>query len=268
MGMASITKRKNLKKAFIIDEYFLKLLNIKLLQHVKEVEYKIECADGSSYSYSDVEHLLQFPNSRGRHIEELVTSSPLVINVEEKHTLPQIDDEAPTETISIVVPNMQSIQVTITFQAYPTIFWNASMTYAITYRVQGDNDRDVFYLGELIEEIVLNTRPWYSPLAYISFPALYLIVFLPYLALYWILVIVDIIDRTESSASAGMLLNFLFVIMLIYFAAEFVRNKIFPIGVFSIGDGIKRQGQLEVVRNLLFAGTILPILIGLFLKII
>ncbi len=115
-------------------------------------------------------------------------------------------------------------------------------------------------LNNLCVDFVESERPWYSWFARVDW---YLIVFGGWLvAQLWGLAIFLVrhgnqqLQFSSTGLTAGVLVSGIgvaFLPVLVGVALNLLRNRIFPTGVFALGDGVGRHASDEVIRTVVVA---------------
>lgn len=162
-----VTKHKDIKIGYLINERKLIELESILKQVSADIEYSVSCVDGTSFNFTDLNELINYPNRKEKQYKE--------ISISNRYNSPI------------------RIFLTLSNNQYTTI----------TYRVNGD-EREVDYYAGKIEEFIMSLKQWYS---FIATPSIFthvlismVISFLAILLLYS----VGIISLKSAGAIAGI----------------------------------------------------------------
>ncbi|HEX8564710.1 MAG TPA: hypothetical protein VF648_03510 [Pyrinomonadaceae bacterium] len=207
-----------------------------------EIEFEVECKDNLKRRFPTLDKLLEFENSPKKDI--------LVLSIwgrsKERDTRVWLKFDRDTSSNVLI-------------------------------SIDG-NEEDTVAVNNLVEERLSALKPWYSFLATRDFTLILLIsVFALFLgmSLAIALGVVGGADRPSSpetirSSIAAQLIAIAFIISPLIFG--YVLNKmravVFPMGVFAIGQGVKRHSDKELVRTLIvigfFISTASSVIVSLF----
>lgn len=234
----NISATEFLKEAFVIQEEDLSKLDEVFGKVSGDNTYEIKTSDGITREYNSIKDITNFENS---------ASNPIVkFNISSHSIDPKIWASVSFENDSI---------------------------HPIHYSLQGSGEE----LSDLLEEIKYRfegMRPWYSKLAKADFVsyALILLVIIQIVA-----VIIGAFDLIPENGGSSQNENdsesrALFLVYLILGSTVFlgwvlnqIRKKLFPIGVFAIGQGRKRHELLEKIRwSVIIGGGLSLIITSIF----
>jgi hypothetical protein len=132
---------------------------------------------------------------------------------------------------------------------------------SISFDATGDKD-DVVAIMSQMDDLVRGCFPWYSYLAIQAFMYSILIGFWPlFIGIVALLRNHDILC-SWNSYSIILLVGVLFV------GAPLLFRFIFPISIFTLGDGEKQEHKYESRRRLIFQGILLALFVGIVGSII
>lgn len=147
----------------------------------------------------------------------------------------------------------------------------------VSYRLTGE-DKEVIALADKLDDHLIGLRQWYTPLTRFSFVlafgAIYVLVFVLgtlFLAANVLLpgVLYEELEPSGSDSRPGVTSAFValfgLAIGLCWFL-DWIRGKLFPVGIFAIGQGERYLKSLNLWRVVTLTGIILPILTGLLVN--
>ena len=214
-----------------MDEESLRQIAGILFGISDQIEYTIECSDGSSSEYSLLDDVLAFPNPKTRRITGL----------------------------SLNTAWQQEPHIQMRFKGQPAV--------PVEYTVRGE-EKDVFYLSGRLDEAAARLRRWYSPAASFNFMWAALVAFL--LGTIATLVVAAT-GGTSTRLLGGeairsdlmtlaIFLTALLVVLALGALLNLIRNRLFPVAAFAIGGGAGRYGTTVFWRRALGIGFVLALL--------
>ena len=225
-------KTRSAKVAFVFGEDALQRLLATLAPFSEEIELKVTCSDGSTLEPGSASELLDLPNPPYRKITSLAVSNHILRSKVHADLTLNVDE------------------------------WFISSS-SVTYTLRGE-DADVLQLDRDVNDWLTLMRQWYSPIAFPGMPSVMLS--LGAWAAGWL-----IAWSARNISAKHQVFWFSVGLLLQAFAWTnwWIRKKLFPIGVFEIGDGIRRHQALRDFRkNLSLVSIVVGILIGVAATII
>lgn len=254
--MPETTKPQELEFAFVLGPDDLgriaNLLQKEVLDRMPELEswqsantltYKVGFSDSSTRTTESVDEVLALPNPPTRKITSISISTPYWyrkiradIRLQNKEYLP------------------------------------------ISYDLRGE-DNEVITLSQKLDDHLLALRQWYTPLAKNTLIGSILISLIPsalfllvvrYFSssfIYYVAGEDNYIDRAEiltvlPEILTVLLFSVVLSTVLSFLLVEPIRRRLFPVGVFTIGQGVARQKNLNYFRGAALTAVILPIIIS------
>lgn len=261
--MGTRTKDGEVKRAFLLSADDLhnlaKLLEEEVLERIGErsaaiygdedrkISYNVEFSDGSSLDTSSLDEVLQLPNSPLSKITKIRLSTPY---------------------------SAAKIRASVRFA-------NEGYGGPMSYTVSGE-EREVFSLAKKLDEFLIGLKRWYWPIARYSLYAVFLVLCFALIGIVLAaLAIAVVVDRfffpglLDDSGGDGSSLEFGVLVwgllMLICGAVlllDFARNRWFPNATYAIGQGEKRDEQMERFRKGIITVVLAPFVIGLFIRLL
>jgi hypothetical protein len=255
--MASRTRKsKAYKMAFLLDETALRRLvdtireivardeeraeqpELENFRPSNEISYIVTFSDGSSLECDAFEELVSLPNSRNRMIN----------------------------SISLASPERGQTHIELSFRTNDpdeTVYYDVTGT-----------EKDVFFFSHQIEERLTALRQWYSWIATAGPISLVILIVVSFT---WLFIALETFQKPLGlqdgwDTPTEMLL--FPVVMIFALAIMFgpvwlviiLRNRLFPVGVFALGEGVARYKRLQSIHKVaagIIFGTIgLGLLIG------
>lgn len=213
--------------AYVMDEESLRQVAGILFGISDQIEYTIECSDGSSIDYSLLDDVLAFQNPKNRRVTGL----------------------------SLNTSWQQEPHIQMRFKGRSAV--------PIEYTVRGE-EKDVFYLSGRLDEAIAALRRWYSPVAYFDFMWAALVGFL--LGTIATLVVAAWTRRSGGESirsdllTLALFLTAILAVLALGALLNFVRNRLFPVAAFAIGGGAARYGLVVFWRRALGIGFVLALL--------
>lgn len=224
----------DINHAFTVGVEEVSNLNSQLTSRVGRVELEAECADDVTRSFADLESLSKYENNPAKKIIRLRIESIA-------------DDREKTASIRFSDSEFGSIAVSIS-----------------------GPELEVERLRADLLAIVSGVRPWYAPLArfYSGFAIFYLFFAVVLGAFATVMVInkfVDWLNPAEDLSATNY--DAVVLVLLVGFGAAWVgnevRQRLFPIGMFTIGQGKNRHTLLEKLRWV-WVSALVALLVSLF----
>ncbi|MBN1965879.1 MAG: hypothetical protein JW910_14610 [Anaerolineae bacterium] len=249
MTLAKTTKSNYLRIAFVLDERSLRQISAILADVSARINYGVKCLDNSEFETESIEDILNLPNT----IERQILSISL-------------------RTDWTTDPNIQ-----ITLRQDRSSF--ASLG-AVEYRISG-NEKDVYFHSDRVESNLLNLRQWYTPFAVRD----YVMILLSFLGAISLGLVVSSVLITiglslasgipmQSSSSSSISSSFGWAMgitisaltIALGTALNSIRRRVFPVGEFLIGDGVRRHKRVQFARSLIL--SIFGVLFSIALSIL
>jgi hypothetical protein len=243
------SKSRSLNLAFVLDAQALDritdLLTKKVLERIeldecrfkKEIEYEAELSDGTTKSKLSIEDLLDLPNSPTRQIKQIHIHTPYV---------------------------SAELQAAVLFK-------NEAIT-PVYYTLRGDEET-VESLSSNLEDEIAGVRQWYTPLTSdrASMMAMMYGLVLSFLTLAFVLSLASFGTILKPYIAnipvvAGSIL--LLVPPAILFGLALFGAKLFPTGIFAIGQGEQRHKRLKKIRTTILISVPLTLLIEIVAALI
>ena len=245
-------KTRSLNIAFVLDSRALHrvtdLLTTRVLERIelderrtkKELEYNVELSDGTSKAMSSIEDLLNLSNSPTRQIKTLRISTPFKVN-----------------------------------EARATVWFKNQILTPVFYSLRGEEEA-VESLSSNLEDEISGMRQWYTPLTLDRLLTMTLGILNVLAFLFLASVVLLILWENPLEALKGLVDNvpttvatILLVLppVILCLLAVF-GTKLFPVGIFAIGQGEQRHKRLQTIRKLILTGVLLPIPVGIVINLI
>jgi hypothetical protein len=225
------SKTRTLDIAFVVDADLLKRLEVILKETSEALEYTITFSDGTSVHYGDMKGIIGLPNSDQRSIVSLIAGTA---GEKSKSGFVSLKKDSPS----------------------------------LEYTIYG-SQRDVVYFASQLDDWVSAIRQWYSPFisseSGSSGAGLFLIAALFGLPLYsW-----ERISRLSPALDkAGAYHWVALPTVVAMYAAEYYMLRLFPRGIFAIGQGAK-QNQFNIyIRTAVLGGLVLSLIAGVLANLI
>jgi hypothetical protein len=236
------TKERNIKIAYEINEQRLKRLDKILKEIHPNIEYEIECSDDSRIRFTDLRELFEYANPSNRKIVGISLSTDWESKIK--------------------------VQINYTMLEYSPI----------RYQISGE-DKDVIYYSNRIEDELYTSKVWYGKIRYFDFSkAFFLLIIFSFIVLTGLALYLfrtnlsqEVADTVKTYKDLLYQLTFQISPLLLLglgFFLDKIKTILFPIGVFALGEGIARNKKLIFIRNLIFTGVLLPIIIGVIVNMI
>ncbi len=227
------SREERLTQAFVLTESDLKKLHDHLSKWFTSLSFRITCKDNLNREFLTLDELLRFENPPKRSILSL-----------------RIKGNSRDQSVSL--------SATFTDDASRNI--NIS--------IEGD-EVDVVSQSDLFEETLAGIKPWYSPLARANFYVImYAIVLIPAVIVMFIIGF-GMINVVEDSPSLSMTTVIYKIIEGMFFGLlppffgfllHKIQRPIFPMGVFALGQGAKRDRDKETMRTAVVLGFVISLL--------
>lgn len=204
----------------------------------RAIEYSIELTDGTSADTTDIEEILNHPNSSDRSISLISLSTPF---------------------------SSREMHATVRFE-------NKEHT-PVHYDLRGE-EGEVISLSSKLDEELQGMRQWHTILT----PDRNLLAMLAFSTVLSIVLSTLMVSslifeglRDALKASDAILIPFFVVAVLLtvlYLLLLLLGQKLFPIGTFAIGQGVRRHNRLNNIRKAILTVVLFPLLIGLLFELI
>ena len=236
-------------RAFSVRSKRIRRIVEALKDASQEIRISAECRDnGAQRQFSRLDDLLDYENQRDKRILTL-----------------SIDSYMPTSAENWVTANVR---------------WRTDIKGKeahISVRVRGRNEEHALRLYERLCEIMSGTKPWYSLATRIDWPFFFIVLVAAYASLMLVAGTYDILtdgalrkSATEPRIPDATALAYLSFFLAPYFLISgflvWVRRRVFPAGVFSIGQESKRDEIRDWARKWSL-GILATALAGLAAKI-
>ncbi len=225
-----------------------RLLTENVVQHIppdtygeRDISYGVGFSDGSSMETDSLDDVLDLPNGK-RRITSLSVHTPY---------------------------GHDKIRASLRLNETP-------YSMPVRYDLAGE-DKEVLALADKLDEYLVGLRQWYSPLARFSFvgflAAAYMLVYIGAN----LIVFADYLffpnllpgyrsGQPPADTSSGLTTVFVVgaIAMIALMAAlDWVFKRIFPVSTFTIGQGAKRNRNLNYVRGVVLTAVVIPVLLQL-----
>lgn len=237
------SKANELSMAVLITEQSSKNIHSFLNKNFSEIQYSGELSDSTNIIFDNFEDFLNYPNSNSKYISRL--------------SIDCSDGESSYESRR---------SVSITFRNY-RLYAPKAVKYSLKYR---DKEWGFLFEDELINELK-ETRPSYNLLEYFDTYVLLTIITTVYLVYEGFR---NLLLRVKSPSGSlfdvpfPVLVTVALIVLIIYFAILWslnkTRNYLFPVLFFAIGHQVKSFERRRFIANIVFAGIIGAVLLGLF----
>ncbi len=230
--VSTTTKTRSFKMAFLLDGDGLRRINGLLEEKVlttaepaynsasKKPDYRVDFSDSSNLATTSVDEVADQPNSRQRRITAI--------------------------TINTAYLN-RGLRARITFRPYRSLP-------AVEYEVSGDTASVLDLADELDQHLEGFRRP-YSPILRVNF---FLLAAAYFLLFYLYVGTVSAMDVSPDDAASLREVFIAYVIILGPFVVaavlQWLRNTLFPVATFAIGQGVARDKTLNFWRVVVIAG--------------
>jgi hypothetical protein len=223
---------------FVLNWASLKNLHSSVSARFSQVYISAKCADKLDREFASLQELEEFGNPSRAAIQELTITGR------------ELERD---QRFSISLCNHRKLNVRISLDA---------------------DEENATVLNDLATDSVESLRPWYSWVARADW---YWLVLGGWLGTQFVLIALKLAlagDKVVTFSGGGPmnareLLEFTFigfVPVAVGIALNLVRDKFFPIGTFSIGQGENRHSSAEVIRTVLIAGLAVSIVTSVALS--
>jgi hypothetical protein len=224
--MPSVSTSQVFDIAYVLDEQNLRQLDNLLKEFSPQIEYELECSDSSTFNYDSVEPIIKFANISKRRITKLTARSPFGL------TKP---------------PTLLKIYMTLEVSSFlPPIY----------YSIDGEDEKNVFYMANKLDEFFVAHKQWYTNLVNIYF---FLLFFL-FIGMCFLIPAILYSLRQFPDQASGISVS---VALIIILCLAIILNRLFPKSIFAIGEGVKRYERIKTCRTILST-----LLIGMFISMI
>lgn len=233
------TKSRDIKYAFVVSANDLRRLDGLLSAINADREYEVELSDGSTLYCPTVAEVGGVANVKDRAIRSIVartrgTSEP---------------------------------QAQVRLRSSPWSFGNPSLVVdPIAYSVTGE-DKEVLYHSNRLDEFAASIRQWYTRAAYADYVLGF---FLTTIAAAMALVLFagsshlpNANERTESDGRILTVLIVSFLVLMLVLSLNALRNAVFPVATFAIGQGVARHNLLRSIRYVVATVVLLGLIVGI-----
>jgi hypothetical protein len=224
--MPSVSTSQSFDIAYVLDEQCLRQLDDLLKEFSPQIEYELECSDSSTFNYDSVEPIIKFANTSKRRIAKLIVRTPFGL------AKPQTP-----------------LKIYMTFEV-------SSFLPPIYYSINGEDDKDVFYVVNRLGEFFATHKQWYTSLVDIIY---FSSIFLLLGSIFLIPRIIQSLGRFPDQTS-GIYIS---IALIIIPCLAVMLNRLFPKSIFAIGEGVKRHERIKTHRTILST-----LLIGMFISLI
>ncbi len=211
------SKNRSANIAFVLTPDLLRRLAVTLREASEQLEFTVKFSDGVSVNYTNVEEIIEQPNSEHRSIVGLIAGTT----------------GEGTPSVNVVLKSK----------------FASGEEPSIEYTLTGPQ-RSVIYLADQLDNWVMGTRQWYSrafspPLAIsLVFGAFFLPLYI------WSHISHYFLVTKGLPSSVGL------VAFGLMWAAEYYIFTLFPRGTFAIGKGAAHHQFLNSVRWGVLVGLI------------
>ncbi len=217
-----VTREERLTQAFVLTGTDLKNLHTHLQRWVTNFSFDIMCHDSLTREFSTLDELLRFENPPKKDVKTLRIRA---------HS----DDHQNRVLITLDRDSSRNVYIYI----------------------EG-NEESAVAMNDSIEEALTAVKPWYSQLAGINIYIVLLAIVLVPSATVVFLVALGLVKLTAApsfglvasvtSIMKGLALGMMPLVF--GFVLHKIQSKVFPMGVFAIGQGAKRYRDKEIVRTI------------------
>jgi hypothetical protein len=219
------SKTRALDIAFVVTPDLLKRLAVILEETSYALEYTVSFSNGTTVRYDNIDRVIEQPNSDERQIVSLIAGTA-------------------DETVK---------------SAYVNLKKNDSPS--LEYTISG-TQRDVIYLANQLDDWVAAARQWYSPFfSGASGPSVFGFVLFAALLFLPLYVWAHIARLSAQLGNGGSYQLLAVPAMFGMWATEYWILKIFPRGIFAVGQGEKRHQFFIYVRRSVILGTAISVLV-------
>jgi hypothetical protein len=208
-----VSRDEFLTRPYVLTADDLTKLCGSLGSSVDKILFKVECADKLEREFPSLEELLRFENPPKKDIQSLRI---IARSKEETFTLIKFD-KSPIRNIYVLVES---------------------------------NEESVINISDSLEERLAAMKPWYGFLAHLKIWLLInLVLFLLFIGIF----LPKLIRATDfSKLSAPFYALAIIAVIAGAYLGVISTNKyqvVFPMGVFAIGQGVKRHKDKELIRT-------------------
>ena len=219
-------------EAFVLDEKQVRSLAKILQDYAGEPSISVDCTDHATRSFESVDELLEYENAKSRRITSLSLRSY-------------------TFTGSHLLEEREDARIDAAWGGPQT--FRSTRTAYISVRVSGTEERASITKREL-DEVIAGSRPWYSWVSKINEVSLWLLFYV---------ILSFLLFQFGETSWVRTPLNILTAAGLSIWPAwgvSWVLRRLFPLGVFLIGQEKGRYRTKEWLRKLVI-GTMVTVII-------
>lgn len=232
---------EELKQAFVVGPNDFKKLVELLQKRIGKVDISVNCVDEIERKFNTVKEVIDYENPKPKEIRRI-------------HLSTQSDDYSKSASIVFRDSRWYNLGVSI--------------------NVNGREDV-VSRLREEIYDIAVGMRPWYNLIASVNLAKLYVIGICLLLSILSISVLFEWVPVSDSPSSdsntvkeSAFQILFPLVTGLCLWGFYWLRDFLFPKGVFALGQGESRHKHMEQVRWGVVITFIVSLAAGLVASII
>lgn len=213
-----ISRRCRITTAFVLTWDDIQKIHKELSVDLPKISLNATSADGLTRSFEDLDELCSFRNAKKTEITEL-----------------------------------EFIARDSAFGQRCTMSFSSRRQSNVSFAVDA-TETTATRLNEFFEDLIESMRPWYSIVARINWENLLLglIFMVTAILLTAALIMGKIKEVAQNSFSGDLKIGGIIsglIPWVIAIALNKTRDKFFPMGTFSIGDGTRRHNQLETIRT-------------------
>lgn len=233
-----ITRDTRQTHSFALDDHNLRRLCQSIQEHIGAFQLHADCADGLQRSFTSLEELIAYENTRGSRIQNLVFRA----NSADLHSWATLEFGSAAD---------RNVRIHLETEQTPAEALNAD-------------------INERLEAV----RPWYHYLATAS--PMQVLIRYANLVLFIGVAMVGLQFATGPgrppnwgglTRGLGLGAALGLVIGLGAIALDEVRNRLFPNGAFLIGQGIKRHSDAEIIRVAVGIGFLVSLATGILVAL-
>lgn len=223
-----ISRRSRITAAFVLTWDDIQKIYKELSTDLPKISLSATSADGLTRSFEGLDELCNFRNAKKTEITELEFIAR---------------DSAFGQRCSMSFSSQRQSNVSFAIDATETTATR---------------------LNEFFEDLVDSTRPWYSIVARTNWENLLLglMVMAATILLLAALIMGKLKEVAQNSLSGDLKIGGILSGLIPWVLAIIlnkIRDKFFPMGTFSIGDGTRRHNQLETIRTTVIVSFVISI---------
>lgn len=241
--MASQTDRAEYNKysAFIIEEASLRHLAGIIASTQLTAKYTVHYSSNLVSEYDAIEDIIELPNTSASPIVKLAIKGADTVGGVSLEMKVDADTSKPNTC----------------------------------YSISGDR-RGVVLLKQNLDEWFTEIKPWYSRFSLVNFGTAAVIALLGSMFAFILLLTIPMMVAFLSGQMsfwyrldlmrAVLIIGAILIVSSLIIAA--VKPRMFPVGTFAIGYGVKRLRNAESLRNMIGSGVILAALVNVFVALL